>query len=314
MKEFREAFRPCTTIVLKENFRNPGPVYELASAVVSKNRERFQKDIRTVKSTGAKPLLYIFKTPQEEARFIATEIRKLTGGTGYHDLSSVPHRSPSEFAILVRTKQLIPPIRQALQNVGLPVFCLDDEIEKRRREIAGIITFVENLSPQTVDIDRLKDETLKRATDTALEDYLEGIFFGIRAMQGPEAVKKLKEALVFLSQEPLSGPAHEAVQVMTLHASKGLEFPVVFIAGCEKGLLPLDLEGLTTEFDEERRLLYVGMTRATERLIMTCAQRRDLFGRRFKTGPSPFLRGLEPLYETKRPVEKTKRIYQKGLF
>jgi superfamily I DNA/RNA helicase len=69
----------------------------------------------------------------------------------------------------------------------------------------------------------------------------------------------------------------EAVALMTLHAAKGLEFPVVFIAGCEEGLLPCSLWG-TSSLEEERRLFYVGMTRARENLILTASMTRPWAG------------------------------------
>lgn len=71
----------------------------------------------------------------------------------------------------------------------------------------------------------------------------------------------------------------DAVTLMTLHAAKGLEFPVVFIAGLEEGLFPLSrsLES-TSELEEERRLFYVGITRAKERLFLSYALHRRRFG------------------------------------
>lgn len=60
-----------------------------------------------------------------------------------------------------------------------------------------------------------------------------------------------------------------AVRLMTLHAAKGLEFPAVFVAGVRAGELPLERPGRPAELAEERRLLYVGMTRAREELILT---------------------------------------------
>ena len=90
----------------------------------------------------------------------------------------------------------------------------------------------------------------------------------------------------------------EKVSLLTLHASKGLEFPVVFIVGCERSLLPLQREGLTSDVDEERRLFYVGMTRAKERLYFVRAQRRRLFGKSMDTQPSPFLADIEEKLKT----------------
>jgi DNA helicase-2/ATP-dependent DNA helicase PcrA len=77
---------------------------------------------------------------------------------------------------------------------------------------------------------------------------------------------------------------------MTLHAAKGLEFPVVFIAGCEEGLLPYvrNSDDLP-DIEEERRLFYVGMTRAREKLILSHARRRTLFGKQQEHPPSRFV-------------------------
>jgi len=81
----------------------------------------------------------------------------------------------------------------------------------------------------------------------------------------------------------------EKVSLMSLHAAKGLEFPVVFIIGCEDRLLPLNLMGMKGESEEERRLFYVGMTRAKEHLYLTHAKRRQLFGQTLIQAPSPYL-------------------------
>jgi DNA helicase-2/ATP-dependent DNA helicase PcrA len=81
----------------------------------------------------------------------------------------------------------------------------------------------------------------------------------------------------------------EKVSLMSLHAAKGLEFPVVFIIGCEANLLPLDLMSMKGDSQEERRLFYVGMTRAKEHLYLTYARRRQLFGQTMIQEPSPFL-------------------------
>ena len=105
----------------------------------------------------------------------------------------------------------------------------------------------------------------------------------------------------------------EKVSLLTLHASKGLEFPVVFIVGCEQDLLPLRRDGLTSDVNEERRLFYVGMTRAKERLYFVRAYRRCLFGKSTLNEPSPFLSNIEDRLKTfeqaarLRPQKKSER-------
>ncbi len=82
----------------------------------------------------------------------------------------------------------------------------------------------------------------------------------------------------------------DRVSLMTLHSAKGLEFPVVFIAGIEEGLLP-HARSLQKESDleEERRLCYVGITRAQQKLFLTCTRSRQQYGTRMPQGPSRFL-------------------------
>jgi len=87
-----------------------------------------------------------------------------------------------------------------------------------------------------------------------------------------------------------SGTKNAKVWLMTMHAAKGLEFPVVFIAGMEEGLFPHSRSSEDEdEVEEERRLFYVGMTRAERRLFLTSAARRRVFGEYHSTEPSRFV-------------------------
>ena len=109
-----------------------------------------------------------------------------------------------------------------------------------------------------------------------------------------EAVLRLLEEVALLAAEDELGDGDDRVRLMTLHAAKGLEFPAVFVAGLEEGLLPhaKSLAGGRAELEEERRLAYVGMTRAKERLYLTWAVTRTLFGEEQVNMPSRFLREL----------------------
>jgi ATP-dependent DNA helicase UvrD/PcrA len=93
-------------------------------------------------------------------------------------------------------------------------------------------------------------------------------------------------------------PRAEAVTLMTIHASKGLEFPVVFIAGCEEGIIPYsppgESKGRPPDVDEERRLLFVAMTRAEHELFITRAHDRTLHGLKVENPRSSFLKAIDP--------------------
>jgi len=91
--------------------------------------------------------------------------------------------------------------------------------------------------------------------------------------------------------------------VLTLHAAKGLEFPVVFLVACEDGILPYRPENGPVDEAEERRLFYVGLTRGKDRVIVTWARRRHLFGRVREGRPSPFLAAIpDHLKQVRKPT------------
>ena len=107
----------------------------------------------------------------------------------------------------------------------------------------------------------------------------------------------------------------EKITLLTFHAAKGLEFPVVFLTGLEKRLLPYEPPGGKADPEEERRLLFVALTRARERLLLTRSTSRTLFGKRTRPGPSPFLAELpaEFIQEVK-VAQRAKRHIQGDLF
>ncbi|MCE7988308.1 MAG: AAA family ATPase [Caldilinea sp. CFX5] len=127
------------------------------------------------------------------------------------------------------------------------------------------------------------------------------------------------EAMVLQNEIDHYHPLADRVTLMTLHAAKGLEFPVVFIVGCEEGLLPYQLAGRTSDVEEERRLFYVGMTRAQQKLILLHAKRRVLFGQASQNPLSRFVNDIAlTLKEIKaqqaRKVKATPEAAQLTLF
>lgn len=94
----------------------------------------------------------------------------------------------------------------------------------------------------------------------------------------------------YIPDQPTKDGGKNAVTLMTLHAAKGLEFPIVFMVGMEEGLFPHSRSLLdNSQLEEERRLCYVGITRAKERIYLTYARRRLYFGQRTSNLPSRFL-------------------------
>ncbi|WP_025823595.1 DNA helicase II [Shewanella marina] len=130
-------------------------------------------------------------------------------------------------------------------------------------------------------------------------ENLEELVTAARTFEMPEELEDMGELNAFLSHAALEAgegqaDAHtDAVQLMTLHSAKGLEFPVVFMAGVEEGIFPSQMaidEG--DRLDEERRLCYVGMTRAMQKLYVCYAESRRIYGRENFARPSRFIKEI----------------------
>jgi DNA helicase-2/ATP-dependent DNA helicase PcrA len=142
---------------------------------------------------------------------------------------------------------------------------------------------------------------------------------------GPELERALTEAGIPCQQAKEGvGPdwdgldlAAERVKLLTLHAAKGLEFPYVFIAGCETGLLPWEpaADG-GADPEEERRLFYVGLTRASRQVFLSRARERTLWGQRRRTQFSPWLKNMPPevLERPARAASRSRPARQPQLF
>lgn len=127
-------------------------------------------------------------------------------------------------------------------------------------------------------------------------ENLEELVSAARQFDLEETTTDMPRLVAFLSYSALESGDGQAegfedcVQLMTLHSAKGLEFPLVFLCGCEEGLFPhyMSMED-PTKLEEERRLCYVGMTRAMQKLVMTYAESRRLHGKEVYHRPSRFL-------------------------
>ncbi|MCX8870965.1 DNA helicase II [Vibrio parahaemolyticus] len=130
-------------------------------------------------------------------------------------------------------------------------------------------------------------------------ENLEELVTATRQFEKPEEAEEMSLLTAFLTHAALEageGQADEfedAVQLMTLHSAKGLEFPLVFMVGVEEGMFPSQMSAEEAgRLEEERRLCYVGMTRAMQKLYITCAEMRRLYGQDKYHKPSRFIREL----------------------
>ncbi len=186
---------------------------------------------------------------------------------------------------------------------------LIDKFSQEKEKIKGSEILVKLIQ----EIDYYKE--LKKEGEFKAQNKIENIKELILAMQEFEENNQDKSLSAFLEYVALITDIdlykgeEDTVTVMTLHSAKGLEFPVVFITGFEEGIFPHSRSlNNEEELEEERRLCYVGMTRAKERLYLTYAWRRNLNGNTLFNSVSRFLTEIPKHLQEKMGIEKVEEI------
>ena len=292
---------PKTGVVrLEENYRCTGPITRAACCLISHNTGG-KRTLHAAKENGLPVRVVRAAGKRAEGIFAAREINRLIGGIDMldaqgRDLSEPRNlRSFSEIAILCRTNRQAEEMEEYLQTEGIPYV------------VTGRGSFLEAASVREATA-FFKGIFLEGEKEEEARKYFEqaGIYEALREKYRPlqkekpakllkkwakerglekdEALLKLSSMAIFhkTMKEFLETLAHggdeelrrsgtgrymaDAVTLMTLHASKGLEFPVVLIPGVRKNSIPLEYDEEVSE--EERRLLFVGMTRAREELVL----------------------------------------------
>lgn len=206
-----------------------------------------------------------------------------------------------------------------VRGCGLFEALLDEEVidSLSAKTATAIKNFVELIKSLQSEKDNLKvsdiyDIILKRSgymqslidmntveAEGRVENLLEfkSVIYDYEKENPDITIDEFMESISLVAEVDNHDPNEDAVTLMTLHSAKGLEFPVVFIPGMEDGLFPGSrafdsMDGM----EEERRLCYVGMTRAKERLFLTGAAYRMLYGRGDFTRASTFVKEIDPKY------------------
>ncbi|ADL69570.1 ATP-dependent DNA helicase PcrA [Thermoanaerobacterium thermosaccharolyticum DSM 571] len=156
---------------------------------------------------------------------------------------------------------------------------IDDLINQL--DFMNIIEVIDYILEKTGYMDELKADDTKES-ESRIENINEFIGAAREFMETSEdkSLESFLSGITLVSDIDTAGDIGESVVLMTLHSAKGLEFPVVFMAGMEEGIFPSSMSFIDEhELEEERRLCYVGITRAKERLFMTYARTRNLYGK-----------------------------------
>ena len=199
--------------------------------------------------------------------------------------------------MLYRTDAQAGPLAQALTRAGLPYQKRSHDLLARRPGVADVVREIRlteggDVAARVTAAVRSHRRRPRGERDATVTDVRAAgeLLLPLARRCGDDLERFLTEIAVGAETDALD-PRAEAISLLTLHGAKGLEFDVVFLAGCERGLLPFRLPGAgplsPEDAAEERRLLFVGMTRARERLLLSYAARRTRHAqpRRRPAGP-----------------------------
>ena len=210
-------------------------------------------------------------------------------------------RSPEETGLDVspatKTKlrsfaTLIDSLRQLSEETDAYTFA-----EQTLRTTGVLTTMAVDLSPEGIDRAQNVQELLNAIREFVAQRQEEGIDY-------TPITDFLSEVSLQTDQDENLSDTSERVTLMTVHSAKGLEFPIVFIAGMEENLFPSQFCIKPNEIEEERRLLYVAITRAMERCYLTYARQRFRNGQMMFNSPSRFLKDIDRTYfEVSKPRE-----------
>lgn len=314
-------------INLEQNYRSTGNILDAANLVISKNTSHPILKLWTEKEKGAKIKLYAARNGFDEAEFVVDTINQLSKNSIKYSDAAVLYRTNAQSRVLEEAflhagipYMLVGGVkfydRKEIKDVLAFVRYLinpKDKVSRGRIEKIGIRRF-EKLEIFRIENPDLSGLTTLDILDAVIQktDYL--ALFQRETEENIARLENLKElrsvatefpdvneflenvALVELSQNSDKSlvknnqSGRDAITLMTLHAAKGLEYPVVFIVGMEEGLFPHSrslMDG--AQMEEERRIAYVGITRAKDQLFLTYANSRLYFGERINNPPSRFI-------------------------
>jgi DNA helicase-2/ATP-dependent DNA helicase PcrA len=299
---------------LEQNYRSTQNILDAANLVISKNTTHPILKLWTEKAAGAKIKLYAARNGFDEADFVVDQINGQLNQKNQY----------SDFAVLYRTNAQSRVLEEAFLHAGIPYMLVGGVRFYDRKEIKDVVSYIKYLvNPKdSVSRKRIEKIGLRRFEKLKEMGSIEGLttldildaviqktdylaLFQKESEENLARLENLKELRSVATEFPNindflenvalveAGPRNQtknAVTLMTLHAAKGLEFPVVFIVGMEEGLFPHSRSLMdTNQLEEERRLAYVGITRAKEMIYLTYASSRLYFGERISNPPSRFI-------------------------
>jgi DNA helicase II / ATP-dependent DNA helicase PcrA len=281
---FAQRYPSAEVIRLDDNYRSTPQVLAVANAVLGGSEGR----LRANRPDGPIPVVRTYDSDDAEARGIARALRR----------AHRPGIPWTDLAVLVRTNAQAVVLEEALRAAGIPYRVrggafldqpeIRDALAVLRRTRAPFASAVHDLEELVEAVEgpdanerRLQLEQLVRLAN----DYA--------ALDGTSSTEGFLAWLTASLRGDTAEGAGDAVEITTFHRAKGLEWPVVFVAGLERGFVPIGHATTPAAEAEERRLLYVALTRAERELQCSWAERRTFGERTVFRSPSPWLSIIE---------------------
>ena len=292
---FADRYPGATVIELATNYRSTPQVVAVASAALPPGAPAQS----AAGPDGSAPRVTAYPTDTDEAAGVAATIRRL----------HLPGSRWSTCAVLARTNAQLVLFEQALGAAGVPfrgsvgaAFLARPTVREELDRLAGRTgregfgAWLEDLSLEVErdpenDMDegsaaKRSDDPSERELDLAVLSRVASDYLALDADPGAEGFPAHLRQI--LRDDP-QAPASDGIDLLTFHRAKGLEWRVVFVTGIEDGLVPIAHAKTAAALEEERRLLYVALSRATEELHCSWSQRRAFGHRASRREPSPFL-------------------------
>ncbi|GHV71515.1 DNA helicase [Spirochaetia bacterium] len=311
---FTKDYAGAKRFYLSKSFRCAAPLTDAAGRLVGARLEGNDFPVILHRSASL--------TDKAEAEGIARRIAVLTGGSSFFAIDSKTtissetveeNTAPGDCAILLRSIGLAAPFVKALKDHGLPFELNGEESWWRDEKLNTLVDFLRCTPFPGLSVTEAVKFAWESISTKGREHYPippEAINRLISLSSFFDDIPSLLDALAVSGSGDLPEVKSEGVKIMSIHASKGLEFDHIFVPALEEGILPFTLYG-EKETGEERRLLYVAMTRARKGLYLSWAAFRNFKGRILKSPPSHFLAGLEtliPLAENRPYREKDPQL------
>lgn len=282
-----ELYPSAEVVKLDDNYRSSPQILAVAGAALG--RQRGRPHLRAARPDGPVPTVCRYRSDHEETAGIARALRK----------AHRPGTSWSALAVLARTNAQLVLLSRQLRTASIPHRLMGGSALLERPEVraalsstaagpSGFSTWLRDLQESVAEA-TANGEDPERLVNL---QTLVGLANEYRCCDESPSLGALVSWLQIAtrSDAPAAG---EAVELSTFHRSKGLEWPVVFVTGLEQGLVPIGHASSPAAEAEERRLLYVAMTRAQTELHCSWAERRSFGDRSLLRAPSPYLDAVD---------------------